>query len=127
MKVVPYILYETSTGKIRYTGKSSQQTFDQGSWEPDCSLIEGEASPSIHYIENGVVQNKTPLDFVTTVNGMTVTMTGLPAGCVVRVGADELETDELPTEIEFEVAGTYLLRIDGGAKHTDENLEVTVG
>ncbi len=84
-----------------------------------------------HYVDlsgrDPVVKEKSPLDTPYNVYDLVVVFPSLPKGLLVDVDGQELVTDGGYTEIEFELPGTYTIRLSGLVKYLDETLEVAIG
>ncbi len=84
-----------------------------------------------HYVDltgaEPVTVEKAPLDATHTVAGLVVSFPSLPEGTHVEVSGQEVIADAAGAEIEFELPGTYTIRLSGLVEYLDETLEVTVG
>tara|TARA_R110001583_G_scaffold18501_3_gene73544 strand:- start:5451 stop:5810 length:360 start_codon:yes stop_codon:yes gene_type:complete len=90
---------------------------------------EEDVSDTTHYVDAGsdVILAKSPLDYDFVVEELTVTVTGLPEGLSVSTNGLTTITDAEPLVINYDVPGTYTLRLRGRVEYLDEDLEVTVG
>ncbi|USZ48143.1 hypothetical protein [Halomonas sp. DN3] len=81
-----------------------------------------------HYVDldDGEIKAKQPQRTSITVDGLVVTIEGLAAGTKVTVGSSSIVADDAPTELAFDVPGTYTVELMGAAPHLDETLEVVV-
>jgi len=91
-----------------------------------------EVSDDSHYVDlisgEPVVKRKLAMELDVVSSGLTVQVVGIPKDSVVSVsGAPSVHVDDQPTEIEFDVPGTYGIRINPPPQYRDEVLEVTVG
>ncbi|MGB2092316.1 MAG: hypothetical protein ACPH2J_10530 [Akkermansiaceae bacterium] len=80
-----------------------------------------------HYVQNGKAVKKTALSPTVLVNGMTATISGLPAGLTVSWEGEGGVTDTEPLEVDHDEPGTYTLHVSGGAAHLPVIIEVTLG
>lgn len=82
-----------------------------------------------HYVDvdAGEIQPKRPLETHQGVDGLTVTLMGLPAGLAVATNNMETVTDDQPLVIEYDLPGTYTVRFSGHVQYLDHEMEVTVG
>ena len=82
-----------------------------------------------HYLDvsTGEIHLKQALDFELTINGLSATLEGLPAGLTVEANGMEADTDGESMSIEFDIPGTYSIHLTGLVKYLDQVLEVTVG
>ncbi|MBT2772915.1 hypothetical protein J7J47_11845 [Halomonas sp. ISL-60] len=82
-----------------------------------------------HYVDvaTGEIQLKRGLEFELTTGGLTVTLTGLPAGMSVETNGTNTETDDAPLVITYDVPGTYAITLSGHVEYLDDTLEVVVG
>lgn len=60
------------------------------------------------------------------VNGLTVTLDGLPAGLVVMTNRQQATTDGGPLTIHYDLPGTYAISLRGHPHFIDTTLEVTI-
>lgn len=80
-------------------------------------------SSRTHY---GKAVPKESLPYTSSVNGQTVTLKGLPLGTLVETEGIIVEADSEPTEISFDLPGTYSIKLSGSVPHLDETLEVEI-
>lgn len=120
-----FCFYDTSGAITSTLVASDKDTADMqgGSYLP-CDSNVNDVS---HYVLEGNVLARRPYDYVLSVEGMTATLKGLPSGAVVGVLGESVEADDLPTELDFELPGTYTIELSGLVEYLDETLEVTVG
>lgn len=120
-----FCFYDTSGAITSILIASDEDTADmQGGNYLPCDSNVNDVS---HYVLDGDVLTRRPYDYVLSVAGLTATLKGLPAGAVVGALGESVEADDLPTELEFELPGTYTIDIGGLVEYRDESLEVTVG
>lgn len=62
-----------------------------------------------------------------SIAGLTVTLTGVPAGVNVTVIEKSVVADDEPTELVFDRPGTYHVSLRGDPFYVVKSLEVTVG
>lgn len=81
-----------------------------------------------HYAdEASVIHEKRPLTFDETVDGLTLTLSGLPAGLRATTNGMETVTDDEPLVIEYDVPGAYEIKLSGHVEYLDRVEEVTIG
>lgn len=82
-----------------------------------------------HYVDvgTGEIQPKRPIDAEQSIDGLKVTLAGLPAGLTVATNGMDTVTDDTPLVIEYDLPGTYTIRFSGHVRCLDHELEVTVG
>lgn len=61
------------------------------------------------------------------VNGLTVTLDGLPAGLVVMTNGQQATTDGGPLTIHYDLPGKYVIWLRGHSHFIDTTLEVALG
>nr|WP_300312721.1 hypothetical protein [Halomonas sp.] len=79
-----------------------------------------------HHVQDGVVTPKRALDLSHDIDGLAVTFRHLPPGLRVEVAGMETETDSEPTEIQFDVPGTYQFQFSGLVPYLNAELEITL-
>ncbi|QPI64471.1 hypothetical protein [Vreelandella venusta] len=86
-------------------------------------------SDATHYVDVDTleVKQKRSLEPQLSVDSLVVTLTDLPAELTVTTNDVETITDGEPLTINYDVPGTYEIRLCGLIEYLDENLEVTVG
>lgn len=120
-----YCFYDASGAIISLMRAPSRDMVDlQGKPYLECDET---VSDTTHYVLEGAVVEKAPFACTQTISGTTITLEGLPAGTTVRTEGQEIVADDQPTEIAYEIPGTYTLELSGSVPHLDETLEVTVG
>lgn len=88
----------------------------------------GNVMDNTHYAdEAGVIHEKRPLTFDETVDGLTLTLSGLPAGLRATTNGMDTVTDDEPLVIEYDVPGTYEIKLSGHVAYLDRVEEVTIG
>ena len=86
-----------------------------------------DVSDTTHYADSEhVIQDKRPLEFELTAEGLTVTLEGLPAGVTVATNGLDTDTDGEPLAIAYDVPGTYEITLSGHVEYLDHVMEVTV-
>lgn len=82
-----------------------------------------------HYadVSTGEIHSKRPLEMDQEIEGLTVTLAGLPAGLSVTANGMATVTDDDPLVITFDVPGTYSIELTGHVEYLDRVEEVTVG
>lgn len=85
-------------------------------------------SDTTHYVdaETHEIKAKRALEIHQGISGLTVTLAGLPAGLRVQTNGMETVTDDDPLVIEYDVPGTYQLRLTGHIEYLAHAQEVTV-
>lgn len=79
-----------------------------------------------HYVAGGQFVKKASFNTEHAVDGLHIVFGSLPIGLTVSAGDDAIEVDNQPTEIRFELPGTYTIRLSGLVEYQDEELEVTI-
>lgn len=87
-----------------------------------------EVSDTTHYVDMATldVKEKAPFEYALHVHGLTVILEGLPAGVTVSANAMQVLTDSEPTEIAFDVPGTYSITFSEKVEYLDHTVNVTV-
>ncbi|WP_417861822.1 hypothetical protein [Vreelandella venusta] len=82
-----------------------------------------------HYVDVDTleVKQKRPLEPQLDVDSLIVTLAGLPAELAVTTNGVESITDGEPLTINYDVPGTYAIRLSGLVEYLDYDMEVTVG
>lgn len=84
-----------------------------------------------HYVDlsdkEPVVKRKGPLDTSHAIHGLELAFRALPAGTLIRVERLEGVANGQDDRIDFEVPGTYEIRLSPPPPFLEETLEVTVG
>lgn len=82
-----------------------------------------------HYVDaaTGEIHAKRPIDAEQSIDGLTVTLAGLPAGLTVATNGLDTVTDGTPLVISYDLPGTYEIRLSGHIEYLDRIEEVTVG
>lgn len=62
-----------------------------------------------------------------SLEGLTATLTGVPAGVRVTVGERSILADDEPTELAFDRPGVYRVALRGDPHYVVKSLEVSVG
>lgn len=128
------VFYDTRSGGITKLLQPSDLSlvplYIEDTWEDYLDVTEEVDGPG-HYVDSGKIVAKKALPYTQAISGLVVTLTGLPVGTRVVVVVDDEEqtpllVDDQPTEIDFELPGTYTLMLSGSAPHLDEELEVIV-
>lgn len=83
-------------------------------------FVDVDASPHI-------IKARQPLDLQISVDDLTVTVEGLPAELTVTTNGVESIADGEPLTINYDVPGTYAIRLSGLVEYLDYDMEVTVG
>lgn len=83
--------------------------------------------PNAFYVYRGKLHHRQELPGEAWVEGTTLFMGGLPQGLTVRVLGEEVVVDADITEVDFEVGGTYEVKLWGLAAYFPRTLTVTVG
>lgn len=86
-------------------------------------------SDDTHYIDvsTGEIKEKLTLTLNKTIEGLTVTIFGLPAGLTAATNSMETVTDGEPLVVEYDIPGNYTITLTGRVEYMDHELEVTVG
>ena len=86
-------------------------------------------SDDTHYvdIQTGEIEAKQAFDIQPVIEGLTVTLAGLPAGLAVVTNGMDTLTDDDPLVITYDVPGTYEITLRGHVEYLDRVEEVTVG
>ena len=81
-----------------------------------------------HYVDvaTGEIHAKRPIDAEQSIDGLTVTLAGLPAGLTVATNGMDTVTDGTPLVISYDLPGTYEIRLSGHVEYLDCTEEVTV-
>lgn len=81
-----------------------------------------------HYVDvaTGEVHAKRQIDAALSIDGLTVTLAGLPAGLTVATNGMDAVTDGTPLVISYDLPGTYEIRLSGHVEYLDRVEEVTV-
>lgn len=124
-------IYEINSGRITSIFSGPTDHIHLQPLEGESFIILGpldEVGDTTHYVKlpEEEALPKTPLTYTLDTTGLTATITGLPAEMKVFYQGQHIVTDDDPTEIEFELPGTYQLEMTGSVPHLDETLEVTV-
>lgn len=82
---------------------------------------------STHYIANGKAVEKAAISPSVSIDGDTATVTGIPPDLEVSFGGVIAITDDEPLELTVDEPDTYTLRIYGGAKYFDTEVEIDFG
>lgn len=78
-------------------------------------------------VESKALVKKTTIDSSYVISGLVVLLSSLPPNSSVYVDDLEIISDDDGVEIEFDVPGTYKIRIKPPQQYKTEVLEVTVG
>jgi hypothetical protein len=84
-------------------------------------------SDATHYISNGQAVEKSPITPSVSIDGDTATVTGIPPDLEVSFDGVIAITDDEPLELTVDEPDAYTLRIDGGAKYFDTEVEIDFG
>ncbi|QPI65942.1 hypothetical protein [Vreelandella venusta] len=88
-------------------------------------------SDDSHYVDVTTTPNeirkREEISFGLKIEGLVVTLTGLPVGLTVSTNKLSTVTDNEPLLIEYDVPGTYRIALSGRVNCLDRELEVTVG
>lgn len=88
-------------------------------------------SDDTHYVDVTTTPNeireREEIPYDLKVEGLVVTLTGLPTGLAVSTNKLSTITDNEPLLIEYDVPGTYLITLSGRVNYLDHETEVTVG
>jgi hypothetical protein len=86
-------------------------------------------SDDTHYfdVKEGEIKIKLDLDVTYNVNGLSVTLYGIPDGMTVETNSTLGFSDGDNFEITYDVPGDYNVTISGLANYKEKELEVTVG
>ncbi len=81
-----------------------------------------------HYVDvaTGEIHAKRPIYAEQSIDGLTVTLAGLPAGLTVATNGMDTVTDGTPLVITYDLPGTYEIRLSGHIEYLDRVEEVTV-
>lgn len=80
-----------------------------------------------HYVtDSGHIEQKAAIDCDVAVDGLTATITGLPAGLSVETNGISTVTDTEPLIISYDVPGTYSVQLSGRPGYLETELEVHV-
>ncbi len=81
-----------------------------------------------HYVDvdTAKIHAKRPIEAEQSIDGLTVTLAGLPAGLTVATNGMDTVTDGTPLVITYDVPGTYEIRLSGHIEYLDRIEEVTV-
>lgn len=127
--MITLITFDPSSGAINQTLEGLEDYLRVIAQDNQDALIHTAFVTSItHYVKlpEEEVLPKQPFDYTTTVDDLSYTITGLPAGIKVYFEDQFIITDDDPTEIEFDIPGTYTLELSGSVPHLDETIEVTI-
>lgn len=84
-------------------------------------------SDSTHYIVNGQAVEKSVITPSVSIDGDTATVTGIPPDLEASFDGVIAITDDEPLELTVDEPDAYTLRIDGGAKYFDTEVEIDFG
>lgn len=86
-------------------------------------------SDDTHYADmaTGAIYPKRMAEVAQSVDGLTVTLSGLPAGMTVSSNGMSTMTDDDPLVIDYDLPGTYAVELSGHVEYQDTTVEVTVG
>ncbi|MGP9417286.1 hypothetical protein ACT3R4_18060 [Halomonas sp. AOP7-E1-9] len=89
---------------------------------------EEDVHDTTHYIDisNDEIKAKQKIMIRSKINGLSLTMSGLPSGLNVETNGMAIITDDEPLVIEYDVPGIYQVALSGRVDYLDEVLEVTV-
>ncbi len=93
-----------------------------GDYLPCDELVSDDA----HYVAGGEILPKQTLDTSHQVSGLEVVFSALPQGLLIEVAGESMIAEGGNDSIEFELPGTYRVRLFGSVPHLDQELEVTV-
>ena len=82
-----------------------------------------------HYYDEATreIRPKLAFDYVLDIEGLTVTLTGLPEGVLVETNGMDTLTDDKPVVITYDVPDTYEIQLSGCPECLNTGLEVFVG
>lgn len=81
-----------------------------------------------HYVtDDDVIELKRPVELDISVEGLTVTITGLPLGIKIETNGMETEADDEPLIITYDIPGSYHIFMSGHVEYLNRSLEVEVG
>jgi hypothetical protein len=89
--------------------------------------VKPNVTPFTHYIANGQAVEKSSITPSVSIDGDTATITGIPAGLEASFDGVIAITDNETLELTVDEPDTYTLRIDGGAKYFDTEVEIDFG
>jgi len=87
----------------------------------DCDYVEGNGSPSEHYVKDGVIVPLEPA--TTTLQGHV--LSGVPIGATIHIDDAEYIAEDSTVELNFNLPGTYQIRVDGWP-HKEVSFEVII-
>jgi hypothetical protein len=105
---------------------TSQSKWQNLSGEMRTVVGEG-VSDATHYIANGKAVEKSAITPSVSIDGDTATVTGIPHDLEVSFDGVIAITDDEPLELTVDEPDAYILRIDGGAKYFDTEVEIDFG
>lgn len=109
----PEFLFQAQTG----VGESSIP-FDPD-WDPNAFYV---YRGKLHRRQAFSWEARVPVD-----GSLRVIIEGLPPGAIVEVKGAKLVVDDQPTELEFDISGTYDIRLGGLAAYLPETITLQVG
>ena len=122
-----HFLFYDADGRItaQFSAPSARYARRQGQ---RYALASGHESASTHYVDVATrqVRAKRSLELSQRIDGMTITLDGIPAGVTVATNGQQVVTDGTPLVITFDVPGTYRIQLNGHIEYLEETLEVTV-
>lgn len=94
-----------------------------------CDETVGDDTHFVSFGDDGPeFRERQPLDYSSSVDGLTLLLSGLPEGAVVSVAGGEVVADTSGiVEVEFDIPGDQHVLIRAPLAYRDEELEVTIG
>jgi hypothetical protein len=117
-------VFDSGSGKIESVVSGSPEFIKKQGNFIEC---DSDVSDTTHYVSGGKVKKKTAFTYQVKLQGLMLTIEGLPVNTMITVGAYSVLTDNKPTVIEFDIPGTYTVTLNGLIGYLEEDLEVTVG
>lgn len=122
-----YAVYVSGGEITRIVSCDEAQAAGQaGDGESIIEVSEG-VTDATHYIANGQAVEKSAIAPSVSIDGDTATVTGIPPDLEVSFDGVIAITDDEPLELTVDEPDTYTLRIDGGAKYFDTEVEIDFG
>ena len=122
-----YLVYR-DTGEIVRAGSCPDVQFELQVPQEDDSLflLEGQGSPSMNYVENGEIKEKTLPELTVVVSGLDATISGLPDVCDLSTEGQEYSVVGPDVTLSFDKPGTYVVFVRATVKHLKTTVEVVI-